>query len=108
VLFGIRLRRRGRSMRQRPRFAGAAAGSVQGGAADMTVIYLVQHGEKERLPGDPGLTDAGREQALRTARWMRDLGLNAVYSSPQRRAWETGQIIASASRVGLLRDVRLR
>ena len=74
----------------------------------MTVIYLVQHGEKERLPGDPGLTDAGREQASRTARWMRDLGLNAVYSSPQRRAWETGQIIASASRVGLLRDVRLR
>ena len=22
----------------------------------MTMVYLVQHGEKERLPGDPGLT----------------------------------------------------
>ena len=74
----------------------------------MTVIYLVQHGEQERLPGDPGLTDAGREQASRTARWMRDLGLNAVYSSPLRRALETAEIIASASRVALHRDVRLR
>jgi len=25
----------------------------------MTMAYLVQHGEKERLPGDPGLTQAG-------------------------------------------------
>ena len=74
----------------------------------MTLIYLVQHGEKEPLPGDPGLTDAGREHALRTARWLRDFGLNAVYSSPLRRAWETAEIIATASRVGLHRDVRLR
>jgi len=79
-----------------------------GGAAGMTVIYLVQHGEKEPLPGDPGLTGAGRDQALRTARWMRGVGLNAVYSSPQRRARETAEIIASANRVVVHRDVRLR
>jgi broad specificity phosphatase PhoE len=35
-------------------------------------------------------------------------GLNSVYSSPLRRAWETAEIIATASRVGLHRDVRLR
>jgi broad specificity phosphatase PhoE len=29
----------------------------------MVLVYLVQHGEKEHLPGDPGLTDAGRQQA---------------------------------------------
>ncbi len=29
----------------------------------MTTTYLVQHGEKENLPGDPGLTQAGRRQA---------------------------------------------
>jgi broad specificity phosphatase PhoE len=74
----------------------------------MTVIYLVQHGEKEPGPGDPGLTGTGRAQAARTAWWLRDFGVNAVYSSPQRRAWETAEIIASASRAGLHRDVRLR
>ncbi len=74
----------------------------------MTLIYLVQHGEKEPGPGDPGLTDTGREQAGRTARWLHGFGLKAVYSSPQRRAWETGQIIASVSDLRLRRDVRLR
>jgi broad specificity phosphatase PhoE len=74
----------------------------------MTLIYLVQHGEKEPGPGDPGLTDTGREQAGRTARWLHPLGLTAVYSSPQRRAWETGQIIASVSGLRLRHDVRLR
>jgi broad specificity phosphatase PhoE len=74
----------------------------------MTLIYLVQHGEKEPGPGDPGLTDTGREQAGRTARWLHPLGLTAVYSSPQRRAWETAQIIALVSGLRLRRDVRLR
>ena len=26
----------------------------------MTMVYLVQHGDKERVPGDPGLTELGR------------------------------------------------
>ena len=29
----------------------------------MTMVYLVQHGEKQRLPGDPGLTELGRRHA---------------------------------------------
>jgi len=52
----------------------------------VTVIYLVQHGEKEPKPGDPGLTARGREQAAATARWLGRIGLAAVYSSPLRRA----------------------
>jgi broad specificity phosphatase PhoE len=74
----------------------------------MTVVYLVQHGEKEPVPGDPGLTDAGREQAARTARWLRGFGLSAVYSSPLARARETAEQIASASGLAVRRDVRLR
>ena len=53
-------------------------------------------GRRSQGPGDPGLTDTGREQAFRTAWWLQDFGLNAVYSSPQRRAWETAEIIAAA------------
>ena len=34
----------------------------------VTIVYVVQHGDKERLPGDPGLTALGRQQATRTGR----------------------------------------
>ena len=37
----------------------------------MTTAYLVQHGDKERVPGDPGLTELGKRQAEATARWLR-------------------------------------
>jgi hypothetical protein len=33
-------------------------------------VVVVQHGDKERLPGDPGLTELGKRQALTTARWL--------------------------------------
>jgi len=48
----------------------------------MTVVYLVQHGEKERLPGDPGLTAIGRRQATRTGRWLRARGVQTLCTSP--------------------------
>lgn len=74
----------------------------------MTLFYVVQHGEKERLPGDPGLTDLGRRQADRTALWLRQAGVSAVFSSPMRRALETAGPIASAAGVPVQRDARLR
>lgn len=74
----------------------------------MTLIFLVQHGEAEPGPGDPGLTGAGRQQAGRTAQWLYGCGLNAVYSSPQRRAVETAAHIAAAAGLRLRCDVRLR
>jgi broad specificity phosphatase PhoE len=74
----------------------------------MTLIFLIQHGESETGPGDPGLTDAGRRQAGRTAQWLYGCGLNAVYSSPQLRAVETAEHIAAAAGLRLWRDVRLR
>ncbi len=74
----------------------------------MTLIFLVQHAEKEPGPGDPGLTATGRQQAGRTAQWLYGCGLNAVYSSPQRRALETAEHIAAAAGLRLRRDVRLR
>jgi phosphohistidine phosphatase SixA len=44
----------------------------------MTLIFLVQRGEAEPEPGGPGLTDAGREQARRTAQWLPGRCLNAA------------------------------
>jgi hypothetical protein len=34
-------------------------------------VVVVQHGDNERLPGDPGRTELGKRQALTTARWLR-------------------------------------
>ncbi|GAA4055823.1 histidine phosphatase family protein [Actinomadura miaoliensis] len=76
----------------------------------MTIFYLVQHGEKDRsrFPGDPGLTEAGWWQGVRTGAWLRTTGVVAVYSSPLRRAMQTAELIASACGVNVRTDPRLR
>src|SRR5215475_4892913 len=74
----------------------------------MTVAYLVQHGEKESLPGDPGLTAIGRQQATRTGRWLRGQGIHALCTSPLRRARETAACIASVTGLTAQPDARLR
>ena len=63
----------------------------------VTMVYLVQHGEKQLLPGDPGLTELGRQQAARTGWWPRGLGVSAVWTSPMRRTRETADCIAAAT-----------
>jgi broad specificity phosphatase PhoE len=74
----------------------------------MTSAYLVQHGEKEPLPGDPGLTGTGRHQATRTGRWLLGAGVRAVFTSPMRRARETADCIASVTGLAVQPDARLR
>ena len=74
----------------------------------MTTIYLVQHAEKERVPGDPGLTELGRGQAAVTAGWLQRMELHALYSSPLRRAQETAEPIARVTGLPVQLDSRLR
>jgi probable phosphomutase (TIGR03848 family) len=71
----------------------------------MTTILLVRHGQTTStgkvLPGRaPGLhlTDAGRQQAERTAERIRELKqVDAVYTSPLERARETAAPIGTAT-----------
>jgi broad specificity phosphatase PhoE len=74
----------------------------------MTLVYLIQHGEKDPRPGDPGLTRTGREQATHTGRRLRGLAVSALYSSPMRRARETAEGIASVTGLTARLDTRLR
>jgi broad specificity phosphatase PhoE len=74
----------------------------------VTRIYLVQHGDKERAPGDPGLTELGREQATVTAQWLQRMGLHALYSSLLRRARETAEPLGRAAGLVIQVDSRLR
>jgi broad specificity phosphatase PhoE len=73
----------------------------------MTVAYLVQHGEKESFPGDPGPTAMGRQQATRTGRWLRGRGVHTLCTSPLRRARETAECIASVTGLTAAPDARL-
>ena len=74
----------------------------------MAVVYLVQHAEKRPGPGDPELTGRGVHQAARTGRWLSRAGLQAVYSSPLRRARQTAEAIGTACGLEVRLDQRLR
>ncbi len=74
--------------------------------ASGSVLYLVRHGESAGNVNpalgrqeDPPLTDRGRSQATRAAAALARAGVDAVYSSPLRRARETAEAIAAAAGV---------
>jgi broad specificity phosphatase PhoE len=80
----------------------------QGRITGMAMVYLVQHGDKERLPGDPGLTALGRQQAALTGQRLSRLEVRALWSSPMRRARETADCIAAVTGLAVQPDARLR
>ncbi len=86
----------------------AAGWLVCGTIGLVTFVYLVQHGEKEPVAGDPGLTRLGSDQAGATANWLQGAGLQALFSSPMRRAQETAAAIAAATGLPVQVDSRLR
>lgn len=66
-------------------------------------LLLARHAEPERVapgsastPADPVLTERGREQAERLARWLRHEPIDAVLTSPLRRARETADVVGDA------------
>lgn len=72
-------------------------------------VLIVQHGEKEREPGDPGLTARGRAQAEASADWICARARPvAVHTSPYRRAVETAAPLVAATGLELVTDPRLR
>ena len=75
----------------------------------MTRIVIVQHGDKVRDPGDPGLTDLGHRQAASAAGWLvAHEAPVALRTSPLRRAVETGAPVADAFGLVPATDDRLR
>ena len=69
-------------------------------------LLLIRHAEPERVapgsssePADPLLTDCGREQAGRLAHWLEHEPIDAVLSSPLRRARETADVVGDVLRL---------
>ena len=66
-------------------------------------LIIIRHGLPERIdPGqhdgamaDPGLTDIGHAQAKAMAEWLADEPVDAIYTSPLRRARETATPLAA-------------
>jgi len=79
-----------------------------------TRLYLVRHAQSEGntgedlTTGDPDLTEIGREQARRLAERLRGHKIDAIYSSPLRRAQETALYIADATGLDVLPKADLR
>ncbi|GCE28953.1 hypothetical protein KDA_44370 [Dictyobacter alpinus] len=57
-------------------------------------VYLVRHGEMGKRSGDDYLTLYGEEQARATGRYLADLPVTALLSSPLVRALGTAHLIA--------------
>lgn len=74
----------------------------------MTKFYLVRHGDKEKIAGDPGLTDVGKKQAVATGKYFKDKKIKAIYSSPLKRTTETTKHIASFHNLEVIVDHKLR
>jgi probable phosphoglycerate mutase len=63
-------------------------------------LLLIRHALPVRIegatgPADPPLADLGRRQADALAEWLADEPLDAIYTSPLRRALETAAPLAS-------------
>jgi 2,3-bisphosphoglycerate-dependent phosphoglycerate mutase len=65
-------------------------------------LLLIRHAEPERVPpgasaapADPVLTERGRNQALRLGRWLEHEPVDAILSSPLRRACETAEVVGA-------------
>jgi broad specificity phosphatase PhoE len=81
----------------------------------VTTILLIRHGVFDgigdalsgSLPG-ASLSDAGIAQSRRLARRLTAGSVAAVYSSPQRRAWQTARILGDALALSPVVDSGLR
>ena len=81
----------------------------------MTTILIVRHGQstwnaEHRWQGlaDPPLTELGLEQARELATALRDVPLDAVYSSDLQRARETAEAVARTKGLAVLTEPALR
>ncbi|GAB6164556.1 hypothetical protein JCM19992_05560 [Thermostilla marina] len=79
------------------------------------LIYCVRHGESTynaegRVQGqsDVPLSELGRRQGRAVADALADVGLEAIYASPLKRAYETAEFLAQRTGLPIRVDARLK
>ena len=73
----------------------------------MTKFYLIRHGVKEAVMGDPPLSQLGVKQAEFTAKFLKEFNIISIYSSPLLRTHETAQIVGKELGLDISTDERL-
>ena len=73
----------------------------------MTTFYLIRHGQKEEVFGNPPLTTLGKQQAEITAKYLKDKKIARIYASPRIRTIQTASIIAKELNLRIIKDKRL-
>ena len=99
-----------------PARRGGAGASDAGEDGPATTLFLVRHGENpanltrefSHRVIDYSLTPRGVQQAKQTAHYFASQRIDALYSSPLKRAYETAAIIAERLRLPMTEDERLR
>ncbi len=72
-------------------------GALTAPAAMPDLVILVRHAERAAEPaGDPGLTPAGEQRAQALAQALAGLRVNAIVTTPLRRARDTAAPLAKA------------
>lgn len=74
----------------------------------MTTFYLLRHGDKETVQGDPPLSAFGFRQAEATAQFLKKFSIVTIFSSPLQRTRETAQICAKTLGLEIIPDDRLQ
>ncbi|MEO8581423.1 MAG: histidine phosphatase family protein [Patescibacteria group bacterium] len=57
-------------------------------------FYIIRHGEKLRIPGDPPLSQTGNRQALLAAKYLKSIPISKIVASPLLRTQQTAMHIA--------------
>jgi probable phosphoglycerate mutase len=82
-----------------PRRASKKANSME--------LVLIRHGLPEKVinkdgaPANPPLSQQGHGQASRMAAWLKDDGIDRIYSSPMQRAYQTAEPLAQLTGLGI-------
>lgn len=66
----------------------------------MRKVYLIRHGEKLKTSGDPSLSDVGRRQAEKTAKYIKNFPIKGLVCSPLFRTMQTAEFISNELGIG--------
>ena len=82
---------------------------------NLTTFYIVRHGQTEwnvlhRIQGqlDSSLTEQGKQEAKETAKKLKDVHFDVIYSSDLLRSKHTAEIIALEKKLEIMTTKALR
>lgn len=74
----------------------------------MNNFYLVRHGDKPNIAGDPSISELGILQSQLTGKYLKDKSITKVFCSPFKRTLETAEEIGKILGLEFAIDERLK